>query len=76
MLTVAYHEFHNSKSKQNRKNSLRDIAVMELLFATGMRVSELCGLNIIDIDLTERKIIIYGKGTKERIIQLTNHAVI
>lgn len=55
---------------------LRDIAVLELLFATGMRVSELCSLMPDSIDLRNGVIKIYGKGSKERIIQVGNPDVI
>ena len=46
----------------------RDRAVMELLYATGMRVSELCGLSFGDVDLTDRVARVFGKGAKERIV--------
>lgn len=49
---------------------IRDIAVCELLFATGMRISELCTLSVQNIDLVNGVIRIYGKGSKERIIQI------
>lgn len=55
---------------------LRDIAVLELLFATGMRVSELCSLRPEFVDLTEGTVKIYGKGSKERIIQIGNEDVL
>ena len=54
---------------------LRDIAVIELLFATGVRVSELCSLTLSQIDFTTYKIIINGKGSKERILQIGNEDV-
>lgn len=54
------------------RTSLRDIAVLELLFATGMRVSELCSIAADSIDLSSGEIRIYGKGAKERIIQIGN----
>ena len=54
---------------------LRDIAVIELLFATGVRVSELCSLTPSQIDFTTYKIIINGKGSKERILQIGNEDV-
>lgn len=67
------------KSKANTKvhsysyrTNLRDIAVLELLFATGMRVSELCSIAADSIDLSSGEIRIYGKGAKERIIQIGN----
>lgn len=54
----------------------RDIAVVELLFATGMRVSELYSLMSEDINLADHTVLIYGKGSKERILQLENPAVL
>ena len=55
---------------------IRDIAVIELLFATGMRISELCSLKPSDVDLTANNILIFGKGAKERILQVGNPEVI
>jgi site-specific recombinase XerD len=56
--------------------TLRDVAVLELLFASGIRVSELCSLNLKDVDLDEGTIKIYGKGSKERIVQIENASVL
>jgi integrase/recombinase XerC len=47
---------------------LRDTAVMELLYATGIRVSELCGLDVDDVDDGRRTIRVLGKGAKERTV--------
>lgn len=56
--------------------ALLDIAVLELLFATGIRVSELCSLAPDDVNLEEGTVSIYGKGAKERIVQISNVQVI
>lgn len=50
--------------------SSRDIAIVELLFATGMRVSELCDLRMSDVDIVQGRIRIIGKGNKERLIDI------
>ncbi|MFI7600755.1 tyrosine recombinase XerC [Actinoplanes sp. NPDC049681] len=49
-------------------HSVRDRAVLELLYATGVRVSELCGLDITDVDEPRRVIRVFGKGAKERAV--------
>jgi integrase/recombinase XerD len=48
--------------------SRRDRALLELLYATGARISELCGLSLGDIDLEAGMIRLYGKGSKERLV--------
>ena len=55
--------------------SLRDVAMDELLYATGARVAELCGLDISDIDYDRQTIRVLGKGNKERTIPLGNPAM-
>jgi integrase/recombinase XerC len=47
---------------------LRDLAVIELLYGTGMRVGELCGLRLGDLDLATATVRVMGKGSKERIL--------
>ncbi len=51
---------------------LRDLTILEILFATGIRVSELCGIKPNDINLTSGNLLVTGKGNKERIIQICN----
>lgn len=65
-----------SLKKKTRKKSptyrllLRDIAVLELLFATGARVGEICSLRTQDVDLHQERVRILGKGGRERLLQL------
>lgn len=49
-------------------SALRDHAVLELLYGAGLRVSELCGLDIDDIDVGRRTVRVTGKGSKERVV--------
>jgi integrase/recombinase XerC len=52
--------------KLERPHSARDVAIFEFLYGCGLRVSELVGLNLDDIDRTERWLRVRGKGRKER----------
>lgn len=52
----------------------RDLAMLELFYATGMRLSELTGLNEPDLDLVSDQVKVRGKGKKERIVPLGRHA--
>jgi len=58
----------------NTPAGLRNKAILELLWATGMRVSELSGLNFEDIALDENEITVFGKGAKERIVLISERA--
>lgn len=55
-------------------SSFRDRVILELLYATGMRISELCGLNFSNLNLEENEITVFGKGGKERIVLVSNRA--
>jgi integrase/recombinase XerD len=55
--------------------ALRDRAILELLYAAGLRVSELTGLNVADLSLAEGRVLLRGKGDKERIVPLGRAAV-
>ena len=76
LLKAIYSQQTNAKTAYQRKNAIRDAAVCELLFATGMRISELCSLNVNDVNLQDGTILIYGKGSKERRLHLGNKDVI
>lgn len=51
---------------RDKCKNLRDLAIIDLLYSTGMRIGELVRLNIDDIDFEERECIVFGKGDKER----------
>lgn len=70
LLSAAYEQAAGGTTPSIRKYALRDAAIMELLFATGVRVSELCRLNVADVDLVDGSVKIYGKGNKERMVQI------
>jgi integrase/recombinase XerC len=53
----------------------RDLAVLELLYAAGLRVSELCGLDRGDVDLRGRTVTVLGKGAKQRRVPIHDAAV-
>ena len=54
---------------------LRDAALLELLYATGIRVSELTDMSLTSLDLAQGQVVVFGKGSKERIVPIHQHAV-
>lgn len=74
IILKAYSGLKKAKQKEGYllKEATRDIAILELLFATGIRVSELCSLDKKDINLSTGLIKVVGKGNKERVIQICN----
>lgn len=59
-------------SSQSQARELRDHAIVELLYGSGLRVGELCGLTRADIDLPARSIRVWGKGSKQRNVPLSD----
>ncbi|MEM9157425.1 MAG: site-specific tyrosine recombinase XerD [Verrucomicrobiota bacterium] len=53
---------------------LRDIAILELFYSSGLRVSELCGLSLQQVDLEGGAMRVYGKGSKERVVPVGSKA--
>jgi integrase/recombinase XerC len=54
---------------------VRDKAIMELFYSSGLRLAELIGLDLADLDLRDRTVRVLGKGRKERIVPVGRHAV-
>ncbi len=59
-------------TESGKPQGKRDKTILELLYGTGMRVSEMVNLDMNDIDLEERTLRVFGKGSKERILPLSN----
>ncbi len=72
ILRFAYRQIDDSKSSYQYKSALRNVIIIELLFSTGMRVSEISNLKRKSLDLNSNTIYIYGKGSKERIMCIAN----
>ncbi len=72
ILDCAYNSLLRANTDYQKRCSTRDIAVLEILFATGARVSEICNLSPSNVDLINHTIKIFGKGSKERMIQIEN----
>lgn len=72
---VAMDSLATRAAEEETPISLRDVAIVELLYATGARVAELCGLDLSDIDYDRQTIRVLGKGNKERTIPLGNPAM-
>ncbi|MEW2480839.1 tyrosine recombinase XerC [Mycobacterium sp. NPDC049093] len=69
-------EAMNSAVQEGDPLALRDRLIVELLYATGIRVSELCGLDIDDIDTPRRVLRVLGKGNKQRTVPFGEPALV
>jgi integrase/recombinase XerC len=70
--------FELAESRSRDPNSsfvaVRNLAILELFYSTGMRLGELQGLDVADLDLVAQQVKIQGKGRKERIVPVGSHA--
>ncbi len=76
IFSAAYSDWRESQSNNHYFVSMRDVAVLELLFATGVRVSELCSITCENLNLQNQVVLIKGKGSKERCIYISSPPVI
>ena len=65
----------DSAARDTSPEGLRDYAILELMYASGMRVSEVTGLDVKDVDLNAATVRAFGQGSKERVIPLHEPAV-
>jgi integrase/recombinase XerC len=70
VLAVGEAAQHDAAEPREAAIAARDTAIMELLYASGIRVSELCGLDVGDIDEGRRTVRVLGKGHKERVVPI------
>lgn len=76
LISFSYQQIVFAKSDYQIRCAVRNTAILELLFATGARVAEICTLRSGNVDLIGNSVKFYGKGSKERIIPIENFAVI
>ena len=68
IISFSYQQIGSAQSAYQMKCAVRNAAVIELLFATGARIAEICTLKPENVDLLGRSVKFYGKGSKERLI--------
>jgi len=73
--TLAIKSLETRAAEENGAEAIRDLAIVEILYASGARVSELCGLDLTDVDYDRQTIRVFGKGSKERVIPIGNPAI-
>lgn len=65
-----------AQASENTFRGVRDLAILETFYATGMRLSELRGLDLADVDLVSEQARVRGKGRKERIVPIGRSAAV
>ncbi|MBQ6946062.1 MAG: tyrosine-type recombinase/integrase [Ruminococcus sp.] len=76
IISHLYLQIDQATTEYQLKCAVRNVAVIELLFATGARIAEICTLKVNDVDLQGNSIKFFGKGAKERIIPIENLEVV
>jgi len=81
LLEAPLQEFEAAKEHNENPDTinpapyLRDAAVLEVIYSCGLRISELCGLRVINLDANQRLVRVYGKGKKERQLPIGEPAI-
>ena len=65
-----------TRAMEGQFTDVRNLAILELFYSTGMRLSELQGLSVGDLDLVSQQVKVRGKGRKERIVPVGDHAML
>lgn len=63
-----------TRASEDDESGVRDLAILELFYSSGLRLSELTGLNLLDLDLLSDQVKVRGKGRKERLVPLGSRA--
>ena len=72
---IAMQALESAAEETGELTAVRNLAMVEMLYASGARVSELCGLDLRDVDYERQTIRVIGKGSKERVIPIGRPAV-
>jgi site-specific recombinase XerD len=75
LLNAPLKELKQAASQRNKLSLLRDTAILETFYSSGLRISELCGLRGEDIDFPGQVLRVRGKGKKERLVQVGQPAL-
>lgn len=65
----------SARAEANDAVSVRDLAILELLYSSAIRVGELCGANLSQVDRVEKTLRVVGKGNRERVVPIGNPAL-
>ncbi|MEC0231393.1 tyrosine-type recombinase/integrase [Paenibacillus alba] len=76
LLKSTEHELSNRKTANRRIISIRNCAIIEILYATGIRIGELVNIKLQDLNIPDQTLLIFGKGRKERLLYLASNDVL
>lgn len=76
LISFAYQKIVLAQTEYQMRCAVRNAAIIELLFATGARIAEVCNLHNEDVDLLGGSVKLFGKGSKERVIPIENYSVL